>query len=333
MNVTAFPAARGDVLDHVLVGHDLIGHAGQRLVAEVDLALASRRDLVVVELARDAEPLEREHHRRAEVVQRVVRRGREVALLLADRVPEPRLAGVPVALGGVECVVRVVRAEVVGDLVEDEELALGPHVGGVGDARLVEIGLGPLGHAARVALVLLVGERVGDLADQRERGCLGERVENRARRIGHQQHVRLRDALPAADRGAVEAEALVEGGLVERAQRQRHVLPAPEQVAELQVDELRLGLPGPLDRLPCGGGFLGPVRDVVLRLQLGHAASSLSDQQKRPGTPRVPRPHCLGARLLRRAPGANSRRECGRTQALCCAGAVGTLSAAMLRLG
>ena len=49
--------------------------------AQVDLALAARGDLVVVELARDAEPLEREHHRAAQVVQRVVRRGREVALL------------------------------------------------------------------------------------------------------------------------------------------------------------------------------------------------------------------------------------------------------------
>ena len=42
-----------DVLDHVLVGHDLIGHTRQRLVAEVDLALTARCDLVVVELARD----------------------------------------------------------------------------------------------------------------------------------------------------------------------------------------------------------------------------------------------------------------------------------------
>src|SRR5213075_830114 len=98
---------------------------------------------------------------------------------------------------------------------------------------------------------------------------------------------RLRDPLPAADRRAVEAETLVERRLVERTQRQRHVLPASEQVAELEVDELRLRLPGPLDRLPCGGSFLGPVRDVVLRLQLGHAASFLSDQQKRPGTARV----------------------------------------------
>jgi hypothetical protein len=81
-----------DVLDHVLVGHDLISHAGERLVAEVDLALAAGGDLVVVELARDAEPLEGQHHPRAQVVERVVRCRREVALLLAHRVAETGLA-------------------------------------------------------------------------------------------------------------------------------------------------------------------------------------------------------------------------------------------------
>ena len=237
----------------------------------------------MVELARDPEPLEGEHHRRAQVVQRVVRRRREVALLLADRVPEPRLAGVPVALGRVEGVVRVVRAEVVRDLVENEELAFGPEVGRVGDARLGEIRLSAASDPAGVAPVALVRHRVGDLADERERRRLGEGVEDRARRVGHQQHVRLRDPLPAADRRAVEAEALVEGRLVERAQRQRHVLPAPEQVAELQVDELRLGQPGPLDRLFRRGRFLAPVRDVVLRLQLRHAAPPCWTNKKGPG--------------------------------------------------
>ena len=68
MNVTLLPARARDVLDDVLVGHDLVGHARQRLVAEVDLALAAGRDLVVVELARDPEPLECQHHLRAQVV-------------------------------------------------------------------------------------------------------------------------------------------------------------------------------------------------------------------------------------------------------------------------
>ena len=99
----------GDVLDDVLVNHYLVGHLRERVEAEVDLALARRRDLVVVELAGDAKALERQHHLRAEVVQRVVRCGREVALLLADRVAESSLAGVPVAFGRVDRVVRPLR--------------------------------------------------------------------------------------------------------------------------------------------------------------------------------------------------------------------------------
>ena len=261
-------AAR-DVPDDVLVGHDLVGHPGERLVPQVDLALAAGRDLVVVELAGDAEPLERQHHLRAQVVQRVVRGGREVALLLAHRVAEPGLARVPVALGRVDRVVRAVRAELVRDLVEDEELALGPEERRVGDAGRDQVLLCAAGDAARVAGVRLAGDRVEDLADERERRRGRERVEHRRLRLRHEQHVRLGDALPAADRGAVEAEALVERRLVERRQRQRHVLPRPEQVAELQVDQLRLRAPRPFERLPRLG-----LRPVLLPET---AASRVSD--------------------------------------------------------
>src|SRR5205823_11466957 len=102
------------------------------------------------ELARDAQPLEGEHHPGAQVVQRVVRRGREVALLLADRVAEPRLAGVPVALGRVDAVAGLVRTARVRDLVEDEELALGADVARVGDAARAQVLLRPPRDTARV---------------------------------------------------------------------------------------------------------------------------------------------------------------------------------------
>ena len=85
-------------------------------------------------------------------------------------------------LRGVETVVRVVRAEVVRDLVEDEELALGAEVRRVGDAALDQVLLGAAGDSARVAGVRQAGDRVGDLADERERRRLGERVEDRRSR-------------------------------------------------------------------------------------------------------------------------------------------------------
>ena len=301
----ALAGRAGDVLDHVLVGHDLVGHAGEGRVAQVDLALPARGHLVVVELARDPEPLEREHHARTQIVERVVRRGREVALLLAHRVAEPRLAGVPVPLGGVERVVRVIRPQVVRDLVENEELALGAEVGRVCDAALDQVLLGPPRHAARVAGVRQPRHGIGDLAEQRERRRLGEGVEDGRGRIGHEQHVRLRDLLPAPDRGAVEAETLVERRLGERRHRQGHVLPRPEQVAELQVDHLRAGPARPLDRVPRLGCGLAPVCQVLGALDLRHRSSSSWSTKKAPGrqirpeAPMPPAPACSGRNLLR----------------------------------
>ena len=255
-----------DVLDDVLVRHHLVGHPRQRLVAQVDLALPAGSDLVVVELARDAEPLERQHHLRAQVAERVVRRGREVALLLAHGVPEPRLARVPVPFRRVDVVVRAVGAELVRDLVEDEELALRAEVRGVGDAGRAQVRLGLDRDVARVLGVRLARERIDDVADERERRHLGRRIEDRARRVGHEQHVALGDPLPAADGRAVEAEPLLEGGLVEAGERQRDVLPGAEQVAELQVDHGRAGLLRPRERLVPGRR----AADVVLLLELRH---------------------------------------------------------------
>ncbi len=246
------------VLDDVLVEEHLIRHPRQALEAQVDLALPCRPDLVVVELALNAEPLEREHHARAEIAQRVVRRRREVALLLADRVAEPRIAGVPVPFRGIDLVARLVRAARVRDLVEDEELALGADEACVGDARGAQVLLRPPRNPPWVLRVRLQRDRLGDLAEERERRHLGERVEDRRRGVRHQQHVALFDSLPAANRRAVEAKPLVECGLVERSDRQRHVLPRAEQVAELQVDHRGTGLARPFER---GAGL-----DVALQV-------------------------------------------------------------------
>jgi hypothetical protein len=139
----------GHVTDDVLVGQDLVGHAREGLVAQIDLALAAGGDLVVMELARDSELLEREHHRRPQVGQGVVRSGWEVPLLLADGVAEPRLARVPVTLGRVDGVVRGVDPRIERDLVEDEELALGAEIGRVGDPGAEEMLLGAPRDTAR----------------------------------------------------------------------------------------------------------------------------------------------------------------------------------------
>src|SRR5919201_5439219 len=130
----------------------------------------------MVELARNAEALESQNHLRANVGEGVVRRRRKIALFLPDGVTEARLAGVPMALGGVECVVGGVDAEGVRDLVEDEELALGAEVRRVGDSGGKKVLLGAPGDPSRIAVVGLPRYRIRDLADERQRRLGRERI-------------------------------------------------------------------------------------------------------------------------------------------------------------
>ena len=58
--------------------------------------------------------------------------------------------------------------------------------------------------------------------------------------VGHQDHVRLVDALPAGDRGAVEHLAVAEQVLVDEPCRDRDVLFLAARVGEAQVRELHL---------------------------------------------------------------------------------------------
>ena len=101
----------GDLLDEVLVAKHLVGGLDERAVADVDLGLARAADLVVLDLDVDAGRLEREDHLAAQVLERVHRRDREVALLGARPVGEVRGAvarRVPDALVGVDLVHRLV---------------------------------------------------------------------------------------------------------------------------------------------------------------------------------------------------------------------------------
>ncbi len=186
-------------------------------------------------------------------------------------------------------------------LVEDEELAFRPEIGGVGDPARAEVLLCATGHPTWILRVRLASDWIGDLADEGERGRLGGRIENRGGRIRHQEHVRLGDRLPAADRRAVEPEAIVERALVERPRGERHVLPCSEQVAELEIDHRRPGLRRPFERLARVRQRLAAVSQVVPLLDLRHLAS-FGPMKKTPGLGsilrRFLRPRRLGRELL-----------------------------------
>ena len=233
----------GDVLHHVLVEHELVGHAQQRVEAHVDLGLAPGGDLVVLHLDLDPEPLHHEDHLRAQVLEVVHRRDGEVTLLVAGLEAEVRLlvaARVPDALDRVDLVEG--GALVLGetDVVEDEELRLRPEVDGVGDPGGLEVALGLQGHVAGVTGVALERDRVVHEAVEVQRLVLAEGVEDGGGGVREQDHVGLLDLLEAPDGRPVEAEPFHEGVLGQLMSRHREVLHQAGEVAEADVDDLDL---------------------------------------------------------------------------------------------
>ena len=219
-----------DVLADVLVPHELIGHLDQRLELHVDFALAGRGDLVMVRLDDDPDLAHLVDHLAAQVVVGVGRADGKVASLEARLVAKVRLLDarrVPRAFDRVDLVVAAVLVLLVANLVEDEELRLGPDEAGVGDARLLQVLLGFARDMARVPREFLPGDRIDDVGDHAHRRLRKERIKACGGGVRDGHHVGLVDAHPAANRRAVEPEALLEGAFIQ------HVRSGNEQCCQL----------------------------------------------------------------------------------------------------
>ena len=171
------------------------------------------------------------------------RRHREVAFLVAQLVAEVGFAlrrivfaAIPLAFFAIEEEVAAVRRLVEADVVEDEELGFGADEAGVGDAGALQIVDRLAGDVARIARVVFARDRVLHVADDAERGDHGERIDERRIGLRQQQHVALVDRLPAADAGAVEAEAVFKRFFFELRNGNREVLPDAGEVHEPHVD-------------------------------------------------------------------------------------------------
>ena len=105
---------------------------------------------------------------------------REIAFLVAELVAEVGLlvaARVPGAFDAVEEVVAGMLVLIVANVVEDEELELRAEIGGVGDAGGLHVVDRLAGDVARIAGVVLLGERILDVADHRQRRVFAERID------------------------------------------------------------------------------------------------------------------------------------------------------------
>ena len=120
-------------------------------------------------------------------------------------------------------------------VVEDEELGFRPHVGRVSHTRADQVLLGPLGNAPRIARVGLLSAGFSDGAGQAQGRHGAERINKRRYRVGHGQHVRSLDALPAPDAGAVESQPFAEDFLRQLPDGTTEMLPGAKGIDELYV--------------------------------------------------------------------------------------------------
>ena len=191
-----------------------------------------------------AHALERQHHVRADVLQAVHGRHREVALLVTRLVAQVLfpvrafLAAVPEPFLGIDVIIAVVVGLVEADAVQDIELGFRPEVGAFGHAAGFQVRLGLVRHVSRVPRIVFAGDGIADVANEAERWSAGEGVDEGCAGIGKQQHVALVDRLKAANAGAVKSHAFGEGVFSELPGRDREVLPQAGEVHELQVDDL-----------------------------------------------------------------------------------------------
>ena len=165
-------------------------------------------------------------------------------------------------------------------MVEQEKLELGAEEGLVGDTGVDQVLLGLGRHVARVAAVAPTGHRVVHIADELQRGHALGRVDARRVEVGAQQHVRLVDALEAAQRGAVEALAALDQVLIDFRSGNAEVLPAPDQVGHQQVDAANALILN--QRLNLAKGCHGPMPLSPLRGQDGGRLESHTRTCRRP---------------------------------------------------
>jgi hypothetical protein len=178
-------------------------------------------------------------HRGAQVLEPVHGRHREIAALDARAVSHVAAlvagARVPRALHGIDVIAAAIDLVGPAHAVEDEEFVLGSEQAAVRDAGGLQIGLGAFSERARVAVVALHRRRFDDVAAQKQRGLLEERIDHRGGGIRHQDHVGLIDALPSGDRRAVKHLAVDEEILIDHARRDRDVLFLAARVRKAQV--------------------------------------------------------------------------------------------------
>src|SRR5258708_27927346 len=116
---------------------------------------------------------------------------------------------------------------------------------------------GAFRQGTRIASVTLHGHRLDDIAAQIDGGLFVERIDDRSRRIGHQNHVRLVDALPSGDGRTVEHLAILEESLIHQSGGYGYVLFLTNSVSKAEIDEFCIFFYDEIQSIG-GGQFVPP---------------------------------------------------------------------------
>ena len=231
----------GHVMNDVLGDLRPVGALHQRAELGADFQLAGARHFVVVHFDRHAHLFHQQAHFRAHVLERIDRGHGEVAAL--DRGTMAGVAAFEVQAGGPGGLFRLDLDEgarhvgVPGHAVEHEEFGFRTEVGGVAQARGLQVGFGALGQRARIAVIALQVRRFDHVAGQDQRRLFAERIHVGGGQVGDEQHVRGFDALPAGDRRTVEGLPAFQLVFIDRARGHGHVVLAAHGVGKAEVDE------------------------------------------------------------------------------------------------
>ena len=193
----------GNVMDDVLLQHGPVGAFDQGAKTRADFVLACTRHFVVEHFNRNAQRFEDQRHFSAHVLRAVDRRHGEVTTLDRGTVPPVATfklgAGVPRCFVLFDFVEGVVGLGAPAHAVENKELGLGAEECRVTQTRGLEVGFGPLGDRAGIAVIRLAIAGLDHVTGQDQRRFFEKRVDIGRIRVGNQLHIGGFDPLPSGN--------------------------------------------------------------------------------------------------------------------------------------
>ena len=181
----------GYVVHHVFENLRPIGALDQRAEHGANFALTGSRHFVVMHFNRNANGFQGEHHGRADIVQAIDWRNREITAFYRRTVTRTAatfnlLARTPCGFLGMDLEVAAGHIDAPLNGVENEEFRLRPEIGGITDTGGFQIGFGTLGNRAWIAVVTTAISRIYHVASNYNGGFIEEWIDVGRRGIRHE---------------------------------------------------------------------------------------------------------------------------------------------------